>query len=48
MILVQRVGGTHIDNNEELIRFLITHRYHNLQLFSEHDDDRREYKTDSE
>lgn len=46
MILIQRLSGEHLDNQEVLVKFLMNHRFHNLQIFSEHDEVRSLYITD--
>lgn len=45
-IIIQRLSGECLDNTEVLLRFLMNHQYHNLQLFSEHDEIRSEYPAD--
>lgn len=44
IIAVQRLQGSHIDNAEVLLNFLMEHKEHELRFFSEYDDDRYEYK----
>lgn len=44
IIGVERLSGSHIDNQEHLINFLMKHRDCCLKFFSEYNDDRLDYK----
>lgn len=47
MIVVSRIAGSHIDNEEQLREFLLNHCGCHLQCFSEHDDERYSYQKES-
>lgn len=43
IIVVERLVGSHIDNQDILLKFLMKHRDCNLRFFSEYDDERYSY-----
>ncbi len=44
VIAVTRLSGSHLDHQDELLKFLLAHQYcEPLKFFSEHDDARYEY-----
>lgn len=44
--ITSRLSGDYLEHKEQVLKFLLKHRDHNLKLFSEFDEDRFDYKKD--